>query len=126
MVVKGLEGCTVEILIENDVVIVLWHKTFQSEVLCHEPDQLRAGTVIRKLVRQHTFKFEHGVKELLPVTPSLHLAINVEIQDAKWLNFDQVVAARANEQFLVADFDKPDALGAIALDEARVVVGRQL
>ena len=46
MVVKCVECCSVKVLVEDDVVIVLWHETFKSEVLCHKTDQFGAGPVI--------------------------------------------------------------------------------
>ena len=46
MVVKCVKCCSVKVLVEDDVVIVLWHETFKSEVLCHKTDQFGAGPVI--------------------------------------------------------------------------------
>ena len=46
MVVKCVKCCSVKVLVEDDVVIVLWHETFKSEVLRHKADQFGAGPVI--------------------------------------------------------------------------------
>lgn len=50
MIVKCVERCSIKVLVEDDVVIVLRHKTFKSEVLRHKADKFGAGPVISQLV----------------------------------------------------------------------------
>ena len=118
----GEGGCLAVVLVEDDVVVVLGHVGLESVVFGHEADQLGAGAVVGQLGRHLALVLKHGLEQRLPVTPSLHLVVHIEVKHTEWLHFNDLSAFVPNKQVFLPYFDKSDALFVFSFEEKRVVV----
>ena len=115
-----------EVVVEHNIVIVLWHVARQSEVFAEKSDELIARAVVGNLGRLCPHVREHDVEELFAVAPALDTRVDEKVEDGQRFHFDHLAAPASNEQLLVANFEEPDALRALGPHDYDVPIRLQL
>ena len=82
----GLLRLSMEVLVEHYIVVRLRHEPAKIVVLRHEPDQLRRGPIVRKLLRGNTLRFEHVPKHPAPDSLPLLRLVDVKVKAAQGLD----------------------------------------
>ena len=80
------------------------------------------GPVICYLAWLGSLVLQHDVEELTAVAASLHLAVNVEIEDRQRFHLDYSPGSVADEQLLEANLEETDALVGLRPYEDNVTV----
>ena len=115
-----------EVVVEHHIVVVLLDMALQAKMLGQEPHQLVTWPIVSNQSRFATHVSKHNIKETFSIASSLHLGINVEIEDGQRFHFVHLASAPPHKELLVANFDEANSLVALGLDEQDVLVGLQL
>ena len=80
----------------------------QPEMLRKETKEFVRWSIVCKLMWLNSLVLQHHIKELTAMSTSLHIGINVEIENRKRFHFDNFTSSIAYEELLKSYFEEAD------------------
>jgi hypothetical protein len=87
-----------EVVFKDDVVVVLLDIVAEVVMFVEEGLQLYTWSVVGQFSGLRLFSLKHSFEEGLSMTPSLHIFMHIEVQNAPRLDFMDRTCAVADEQ----------------------------